>query len=100
LVFVLSPKSIDSWNQLQQKFHDHFFSGDYQLKLTDLTSIKQGRDETISNYLKRFKKVKNCCFNLSHSDSNLANLATKDLKSSLREILEGVEFYLLNSESC
>jgi hypothetical protein len=27
----LAPNSIDSWNQLEQKFHDHFFSGDYQL---------------------------------------------------------------------
>jgi hypothetical protein len=31
----LAPNSIDSWNQLEQKFHDHFFIGDYQLKLTD-----------------------------------------------------------------
>jgi hypothetical protein len=54
----LAPNSIDSWNQLEQKFHDHFSSGDYQLKLTDLTSVKQGKDETVSNYLKRFKEVK------------------------------------------
>jgi hypothetical protein len=51
----LAPNSIDSWNQLEQKFHDYFFSGDYQLKLTDLTWVKQGKDELVSNYLKRFK---------------------------------------------
>jgi hypothetical protein len=60
----LAPNSIDSWNQLEHKFHDHFFSGDYQLKFIDLTSVKQGKDETISNYLKHFKEVKNRCFNL------------------------------------
>jgi hypothetical protein len=81
----LAPNSIDSWNQLEQKFHGHFFSGDYQLKLTDLTLVKQGKDETVSNYLKRFKEVKNHYFNLSISDSNLANLAAKGLKSALRE---------------
>jgi hypothetical protein len=58
----LAPNSIDSWNQLEQKFPDHFFSGDYQLKLTDLTSVKQGKDETVSNYLKRFKEVKKLLF--------------------------------------
>jgi hypothetical protein len=93
----LAPNSIDSWNQLEQKFHDHFFSGDYQLKLKDLTSFKQGKEETISNYLKRFKEVKNRCFNLSISDSDLANLVAKGLKSTLRERLEGVDFYSVDS---
>jgi hypothetical protein len=93
----LAPNSIDSWNQLEQKFHDHFFSGDYQLKLTDLTSVKQGKDDAVSNYLKRFKEVKSCCFNLSISDSDLANLAAKGLKSTLTERLEGVNFYSLDS---
>jgi hypothetical protein len=51
----------------------------------------------VSNYLKYFKEVKNCCFNLSISDSDLANLAAKGLKSALRERLEGVNFYLLDS---
>jgi hypothetical protein len=97
LVSSLAPNSIDSWNQLEQKFHDHFFSGNYQLKLTDLTSVKQGKDETVSNYLKRFKEAKNCCFNLSISNSDLANLAAKGLKSAVRERLEGVNFYSLDS---
>jgi hypothetical protein len=57
----LAPNSIDSWDQLEQKFHDHFFSGSYQLKLIDLTSVRQNKEELVSNYLKRFKEVKNCC---------------------------------------
>jgi hypothetical protein len=65
--------------------------------LTDLTSVKQGKDETVSNYLKCFKEVKNRCFNLSISDSGLANLTAKGLKSALRERLEGVNFYSLDS---
>jgi hypothetical protein len=66
--------------------------------LTDLTSVKQGKDKMVSNYLKRFKEVKNCCFNFSISDSDLANLAAKGVKSTLRERLEGVNFYLLDCE--
>jgi hypothetical protein len=93
----LAPNSIHSSNQLEQSFHDHFFSGDYQLKLTDLTSVKQGKDETVSNNLKHFKEVKNQSFNLLFSDSDLANLVAKVLKSSLRERLEGMEFYSLDS---
>jgi hypothetical protein len=43
----LAPNSIDSWEQLVKKFHDHFFSGSYQHKLTDLTSVRQNKEESI-----------------------------------------------------
>jgi hypothetical protein len=45
----LVPNSIYSWNQLEQKIHDQFFSGDYHLKLTDLALVNQGKDKTVSN---------------------------------------------------
>jgi hypothetical protein len=91
----LAPNSIDSWDQLEQKFHDHFFSGSYQLKLTDLTSVRQSKEESVSDYLKHFKEVKNCYFNLSLTDSDLANLAARGLRPTIRERLEGVEFHTL-----
>jgi hypothetical protein len=55
----LAPNSIRSWDELEQMFHDHFYSGDNETKLTDLTSVKQGRDESIHEYIKRFKDIKN-----------------------------------------
>ena len=64
----LAPNSIRSWDELEQKFHNHFYSGDNKTKLTDLTSVRQGRDESIHEYFKRFKDIKNRCFNLSFSE--------------------------------
>jgi hypothetical protein len=78
----LAPSSIDSWDQSGQKFHDHFFSGSYQLKLTDLTSVRQSKEESVSDYLKRFKEVKRHYFNLSLTDSDLADLAAAGLRSA------------------
>jgi len=40
-----------------------FIVGIIKQKLTDLTSVRQGRDESIMAYFKRFKDVKNWCFN-------------------------------------
>jgi hypothetical protein len=54
----LAPNSIDSWDQLEQKFHDHFFSGRYQLKIDRSTSVRQNKEEPVSDYIKRFKEVK------------------------------------------
>jgi hypothetical protein len=36
---TLPPNSIYSWRDLEQKFHDHFFSGDYKLDLVDLVAL-------------------------------------------------------------
>ena len=55
----LTPNSICSWDELEQKFHDHFYSGINKNKLTDLTSVRQGRDESIQEYFKKFKDIKN-----------------------------------------
>ena len=55
----LALNAIHSWDELEQKFHDYFYSGDNETKLTDLTSVRLGRDESIHEYFKRFKDIKN-----------------------------------------
>ena len=55
----LAPNSITSWEQLEQKFHDHFFCGSYELKLSHLTSVKQMRDKSDNDYIRRFCDTKN-----------------------------------------
>jgi hypothetical protein len=52
---------------------------------TNIYNIQQGRDESVFNYLERFKEIKNLCFNLPFSDSALSYLAFRGLKSSLRD---------------
>jgi hypothetical protein len=89
---LLAPGSIISWDMLEHKFHDHFYSGSIQLKLIDLTSVRQGRDETTSAYIKRFKETKNQCFNLSITDMDLPDICLKCLRSSIRDKIEGFDF--------
>jgi hypothetical protein len=36
----LPPISIFLWGDLEQKFHDHFFSIDYELDLVDLVALR------------------------------------------------------------
>jgi len=55
----LAPGSIANWSSLEQKFHDHFFSGETEARLLDLTSVKQNRDESVLDYFQRFKAIKN-----------------------------------------
>jgi hypothetical protein len=48
----LPPNSIDSWVSLEQKFHDYFYNGEIELRLSDLTSLRQKYTKTISDYLR------------------------------------------------
>jgi hypothetical protein len=36
---ALPPNSINSWEELERKFHEHFFSGEHELELDDLASV-------------------------------------------------------------
>jgi len=64
---------------LERKFHEHFISGEVEVKLSDLTSVRQGRDEPASNYFKIFNKVKNRCFSLTISKKDLVDLTFNGL---------------------
>jgi hypothetical protein len=50
---TLPHNSILSWGDLEQKFHDHFFSGDYELDLVDLVALRQRKDELVNEYSRR-----------------------------------------------
>ena len=56
---TLPPNSISSWGDLEQKFRDHFFSGDYELDLVDLVSLRQTKDESVNDYIRRFRDTRN-----------------------------------------
>jgi hypothetical protein len=55
---ALAPGSILTWTHLEQRFHDHFYSGENELKLSHLTSVKQQHDESVVDYIKRFRDKK------------------------------------------
>jgi uncharacterized protein YegL len=92
----LSPNSIDSWEQLECKFHDHFYSPENELKLSYLISDRQGHDESVNDYIRRFRDTKNRCFNLMISEKDMADLTFNGLRSSLREKLDGHTFITLS----
>jgi hypothetical protein len=50
---------ISSWVEFEEKFHDHFYNGVYKTRLSRLTSVYQGCDESILDFVKCFKEIKN-----------------------------------------
>jgi hypothetical protein len=83
----LPPNSIDSWVSLEQKFHDYFYNGEVELRLFDLTSLRQKYIETIFDYLRLFREVRNRCYKLTITEKDLADLAFAGLTPYLRDKL-------------
>jgi hypothetical protein len=86
---ILPPNSINSWNDLESKFHEHFFSGEYELGLVDLASVQQGREESVNDYIWRFWDTRKWCFRIHVADKELEGLAFNGLLSYLRDKLNG-----------
>jgi hypothetical protein len=92
----LPPNSIDSWVSLEQKFHDYFYNGEVELRLSDLTSLKQKYTKTVSDYLRLFREVRNRCYNLTITEKDLADLTFTSLTPYLRDKLDEQEFFDTN----
>jgi hypothetical protein len=88
----LPPQSVGTWRELEQKFHAHYFSGSTEKKLINLTTLKQSHNETLLEFLRRFREVKGMCFSLTLPDDQLADMAVAGMLPAVREKLFGIEF--------
>jgi hypothetical protein len=88
----LPAHSIFSWKDLEQKFHAHYFIGSNEKKLIDLTTLRQRKNETPMEFLKRFRVTKTMCFSLNLPDDQLASMAVAGMLPASREKLFGMEF--------
>jgi hypothetical protein len=81
----LPANSIIKWSDLEQQFHNYIFSGINEMKITDLTRLKQRNDETVAGFVQRFREVRNKCYSLNLGDKQLAEQAFQGLLPTLRE---------------
>jgi hypothetical protein len=81
---------------LEQKFQDYFYNGEVELGLSGLTSLRQKYTETIFYYLRRFREVRNSCYNLTIAEKDLIDLAFASFAPYLKDKLEGQEFFDTN----
>ena len=93
---TLPPNSIVTWADLQKQFHKYFFAGIHEMKLSDLTSLKQRSDESVASYIQRFREVRNKCYSLILTDGQLADTAFQGLLPHIKEKYASQEFESLS----
>jgi hypothetical protein len=95
----LPANSIIKWSDLEQQFYNYFFSGINEMKITNLTRLKQRNDETVARFIQRFKEVRKKCYNLNLGDKQLAELAFQGLLPILTEKYASHDFESLSRMS-
>ena len=48
---ALAPNYVQTWSQLERKFHDHFYNDENKLRLCHLISGKQKHDESVAEFI-------------------------------------------------
>jgi hypothetical protein len=63
--------------------------------LVDLVALRQGKYESVNEYIRRFRDTRNQCFQIHLAEKQLAGLAFNGLRYYLKERLEGIQFSTL-----
>ena len=93
---MLPANSIIFWADLEKQFDQFFYSGIEEMKLIDLTSLRQRNDESVAAFVQRFRDVKNWCFSLVLSDQQLAEVTFQGLLPHIKEKYASQEFYSIS----
>jgi hypothetical protein len=88
----LPPNLVYTFSNIENKFHDYLFIGETELKLSHLVSVKKKSNESVTEYIRRFRDTRNQCYSLTISDRDLADLAYSGLLDIHKEKLDGQEF--------
>ena len=92
----MPANSILKWADLESAFHKYLFAGMHEMKITDLMSVRQKNDEPVSDYVHRFRDVRNWYYSLNLSDSHLTFIAFEGLLPHIKEKFSSQEFKSLN----
>ena len=89
---ALPVGSIQCWEDMEKQFHKYFFAGVYEMRLTDLTALKQRNEESVAEFVQRLRGVQSRCFSLNLSDAQLTELAFQGMTAPVKERFTGQEF--------
>ncbi|KAK1642267.1 hypothetical protein QYE76_060072 [Lolium multiflorum] len=64
----LPPDSIRTWKQLEEQFHMQYHSEASESRLADLAQTHQKRGETVTEYIQRFRNLRNRCYSVRVAD--------------------------------
>jgi hypothetical protein len=88
----LGPNSIRTWKQLEEQFHIQYHSEAAEAGIADLAQVRQKRGETVAEFVRCFREVKNRCYSTRISEKEAVELASLGLLKPIRDLAFQLEF--------
>jgi hypothetical protein len=88
----LGPDSIRTWKQLEEQFHIQYHSEAAEAGIADLAQLRQKRGETVAEFIRRFREMKNRCYSTRISEKEAVELASVGLLKPIRDLAFQLEF--------
>jgi hypothetical protein len=77
---------------LEEQFHIQYHSEAVEAGIADLAQVRQKRGETMAEYIRRFREVKNRCYSTRISEKEAVELASLGLLKPIRDLAFQLEF--------
>ncbi|KAK1631892.1 hypothetical protein QYE76_006207 [Lolium multiflorum] len=88
----LPPDSIRTWKQLEEQFHTQYHSEASESGLADLAQIRQKRGETVTEYIQRFRNLRNRCYSVRVTEKEAVELAVAGLAAPLKDMASQADY--------
>jgi hypothetical protein len=88
----LGPDSIRTWKQLEEQFHIEYHSEAAEAGIADLAQLRQKRGETVAEFIRRFREMKNRFYSTWISEKEAVELASLGLLKPIRDLAFQLEF--------
>ncbi|CAL2256886.1 unnamed protein product [Prunus armeniaca] len=79
---LLPANSVQTWEQMENVFHDYYFRIQPEVTISDLATLKQSEDELAQDFITKFKKLKMKC-RIPTEERYFIQMAQTALKISL-----------------
>lgn len=90
--FINFPtNSVQTWQQLEQLFHAHFYKTESEVTLADLAILRQMSNEWAEGFLQRFKKARSKCF-MPVLEQEFVKIAQSCLSFDVKKKFQDMEF--------
>ncbi|XP_050217498.1 uncharacterized protein LOC126668336 [Mercurialis annua] len=88
----LTPKSIETWKDLEILFHEEFYRAPLDVTLADLARISQLPSKSAEKYIDRFINLRRRC-STKMSEADCVLMVVRGMSFAMREHFEGHRFW-------
>ncbi|KAK1685569.1 hypothetical protein QYE76_046417 [Lolium multiflorum] len=88
----LPPNSIQTWKQLEEQFHMQYHSEASESGIADLAQLRQKRGETVTEYIQRFRNLRNRCYSVRITEKEAVELAVAGLATQLKDMASQADY--------